>query len=69
MRLVNSTTEIYLEPPTAPGTEWTVVFEPREPPTQLNAAQVRLLAADMIALADLCAFLEDKADPPSGGTA
>lgn len=69
MRLVNSTTEIYLEPPIAPGTEWTVVFEPREPPTQLNAAQVRLLAADMIALADLCVFLQDKADPSSGDAA
>lgn len=69
MRLVDSTTEIYLEPPAAPGAEWTVVFEPREPPTQLSAAQVRLLAADMITLADLCVFLQGKSGLSSGGVA
>ena len=62
MRLPNSPTEIYIEPPTQPGEEWTVTFEPRENPVRLGAVAVQMIAVEMTTLARLCAFLQQKSD-------
>jgi hypothetical protein len=62
MRLPNSPTEIYIEPPTRPGEEWTVTFEPREDYVRLGAVAVQAIAVEMTKLARLCAFLQQKSD-------
>jgi hypothetical protein len=62
MRLAASPAEIYLEPPTEPGAEWSVVFEPREHEVRLSSAQLVSIAADVTALAQLCAHLQQKTD-------
>lgn len=62
VRLMNSPTEIYLEPPAESGLEWTIVFEAREEPVRLGASQVRELAAGLATLSALCAFLQQKSD-------
>jgi hypothetical protein len=60
MRILNSPTEIYLEPPRSAGEEWTVTFEPREEPVRLKADDVRRIANELATLAELCAFLQQK---------
>jgi hypothetical protein len=63
MRLDNSPTEIYLEPPGANGQpRWTVVFEARELPVRLTSDQVITLAQGLKTLTALCSFLELKSD-------
>jgi hypothetical protein len=62
MRLPNSPTEIYIEPPAQPGEEWTVTFEPREDYVRLGAVAVQTMAVEMTRLARLCAFLQQKSD-------
>lgn len=62
MRLPNSPTEIYIEPPTQRGEEWTVTFEPREDYVRLGAVAVQMIAVEMTKLARLCEFLQQKSD-------
>lgn len=62
MRLPNSPTEIYIEPPTRKGEQWMVTFEPREDYVRLGAVEVQTIAVEMSMLARLCAFLQEKSD-------
>jgi hypothetical protein len=62
VRLPNSPTEIYLEPPTPTQVEWTVMFEPREQPVRLGSSQIRTMAEEMAVLAELCASLQQRSD-------
>lgn len=62
MRLPNSPTEIYIEPPARAGDEWMVTFEPREDYVRLGASDVQLLGVEISKLAGLCAFLQQKSD-------
>jgi hypothetical protein len=60
MQLPNSPAVIYVEPPTGDQAEWTVMFEPREQAVRLVGSQVQSMAVEMAALAQLCAFLQEK---------
>ena len=63
VRLPDSPTEIYIEPPSpATGREWTVTFEPREQPVTLGARAVARIAEELAVLAALCTFLQEKSD-------
>ena len=55
VRLPNSPTEIYIEPP-SPGTgpEWTITFEPREQAVTLGARAVAKISEEVAVLAALC---------------
>ncbi len=63
VRLPNSPTEIYIEPP-SPGTgpEWTITFEPREQPVTLGSRAVARITEEVAALAALFTFLQEKSD-------
>lgn len=61
MRLMNSPTEIYIEPPERAGEEWMITFEPRDDYVRLSSAEVQIMAAEISTLARLCAFLQRKA--------
>ncbi|TDN90720.1 hypothetical protein [Microbacterium sp. BK668] len=62
MRLLDSPTEIYIEPPAKPGAEWTITFEPREQAVRLGASAVKALAGELATLSALCAFLQQKSE-------
>lgn len=63
VRLLDSPTEIYIEPPSrATGPEWAVTFEPREQPVTLGARAVASMAEEVAVLAALCTFLQEKSD-------
>lgn len=63
VRLQDSPTEIYIEPPsTVSGPEWTITFEPREQPVTLGAHAVARIAEEVAVLAALCTFLQEKSD-------
>ena len=62
VRILDSPTEIYIEPPAAPGAEWTIMFEPREQPVKLGASAVKALASELATLSALCSFLQQKSD-------
>lgn len=62
MRILNSPTEIYIEPPTQAGKQWMVTFEPREDYVRLGSSDVRAMAIEVARLADLCAFLQEQSD-------
>lgn len=62
VRILDSPTEIYIEPPTSPGAEWMVMFEPREQPVKLGASAVKALAGELATLSALCSFLQEKSD-------
>ena len=50
MRVLNSPTEVYFEPPDPTQSEWTIVFEPREQPVQLTSSQVLVMAEGVSAV-------------------
>jgi hypothetical protein len=62
VQLLNSPTEIYIEPPRHPGAEWTITFEPREQTVTLGSTQVQSMSRDLAILAALCAFLQSKSE-------
>ncbi|WP_345802862.1 hypothetical protein AAIB33_07200 [Microbacterium sp. AZCO] len=63
VRIPDSPTEIYIEPPTGGvGSEWSITFEPREEPVRLGARAVRKIAGEVAFLAELCDFLQTKSD-------
>lgn len=63
VRIPNSPTEIYIEPPSSGGAvEWSITFEPREEPVTLGASAVDQIAQQVTALAELCRFLQTKSD-------
>lgn len=62
MRVANSPTEIYIEPPDSSATQWMVTFEPREEYVRLGSREVRAMAVEVAKLAELCAFLQQKSD-------
>ncbi|WP_345800299.1 hypothetical protein AAIB33_12575 [Microbacterium sp. AZCO] len=62
MRMFDSPTEIYIEPPTESRPEWTVMFEPRTEPVRLGASAVKALASELATLSALCAFLQQKSE-------
>lgn len=63
VRLQDSPTDIYIEPPSpASGPEWTITFEPREQPVTLGARAVARMSEGVAVLAALCTFLQEKSD-------
>ena len=63
VRIPDSPTEIVIEPPSpATGPEWSITFEPRDEPVTLGASAVARMAAEVSALAELCAFMQRKSD-------
>lgn len=63
VRLQDSPTEIYIEPPSeAAGPEWSITFEPREQPVTLGARAVARISEEVAVLAALCTFLQEKSD-------
>ena len=57
--LTNASTTIYIQPPSG-RSEWTFMLEPRPAPSVLTSAQMRALAAELDAAADLCAYIETR---------
>ncbi|MFH8248798.1 hypothetical protein ACH3VR_00340 [Microbacterium sp. B2969] len=64
MRVMDSPTEIYLEPPHSEEAEWTITFEPRMEQVTLRASAVKGIASEMATLSALCAFLQQKSEAP-----
>ena len=63
VRIPDSPTEIYIEPPSPEtGPEWSITFEPREQPVTLGARAVGRIAEEVALLAELCTFLQEKSD-------
>ena len=62
VRLLNSPTEIYIEPPARAREEWMITFEPRTEYVRLRSADVELMATGVSTLAQLCSFLQLKSD-------
>jgi len=63
VRIPDSPTEIYLEPPSPEtGPEWTITFEPREQPVTLGSHAVERMAEQVAVIAALCGFLQAKSD-------
>ncbi|QIG40073.1 hypothetical protein G5T42_11755 [Microbacterium sp. 4R-513] len=62
MRLPDSPTEIYIEPPESHESEWKITFEPREDTVTLGASSVQTLARELATLSALCSFLQNKSD-------
>jgi hypothetical protein len=63
VRLPDSPTEIYIEPPSpVAGPEWTITFEPREQAVTLGARAVARISEEVAVLAALCTFLQEKSD-------
>lgn len=58
--LANAPTVTYLQPDPADPERWIVTMESREDVVTVNAAQLGTLAADLEAVSQLCAFLEQK---------
>lgn len=67
MRITNSPTEIYIQPPDAGEVEWTIMFEAREEPVRLRSSQLQEMAGEIATLATLCAFLQAKSDGYDSG--
>ena len=60
VRLKNASTDVYMQP-VAPGDpHWEVAFGARPHEFSLGTEQVRALAAELMAAASLCTFLERK---------
>lgn len=68
VRLHHAPTEIYLQPPDADVSAWTVTFEPREDLVRLATPELEHLAVGMTTLASLCRFLQEKSDAYRPGT-
>lgn len=58
--LSNATTSVYMQPLTVGAAEWRLTFEARTEPMVVSSTDVRNLAAELDATADLLDFLEEK---------
>ena len=63
VRVPDSPTEIYIEPPSPQtGAEWTITFEAREQPVTLGSHAVERIGEEVALLAARCRFLQAKSD-------
>ena len=58
--LVNAATVTYIQPESSESTRWVVTFEAREAEAELDSAAVLKLAAELMMVSALCAFLQSK---------
>lgn len=58
--LNGATTSVYMQPAALGSPEWRVTFEARAEAMVSTSADVRILAAELVAAADLTDFLEEK---------
>jgi hypothetical protein len=62
VHVMDSPTEIYVEPPVADRSTWSIMFEPREQPVRIDSGQLEAMSSDLGTLARWCAFLHAKAE-------
>jgi hypothetical protein len=60
VRLGHAPTGVFIQPATQDASGWVATMEPREEILVLDPAGLRELSAELAAVADLCAFLEEK---------
>lgn len=60
VRLLNASTETYIEPVVQGDIRWVVTMEPREDAVVLDAAGVQSLSEELATVSALCAFLQRK---------
>ncbi|WP_104166166.1 hypothetical protein [Arthrobacter sp. SX1312] len=58
--LRNDSTEIYLQPVAVGDPRWSISFGARSEDSELTAAELHGLAAELLVAASLCQFLEEK---------
>ncbi|WP_052273812.1 hypothetical protein [Arthrobacter sp. L77] len=58
--LRNDTTEIYMQPVAVGDPRWSISFGARSEDTELAAAELHGLAAELLVAASLCQFLEER---------
>jgi len=59
-RLDHASTVVFIQPATQDATGWVATMEPREESVILDAAGLLALSAELAAVSELCAFLEEK---------
>ena len=59
-QLDHASTVVFIQPATQDATGWVATMEPREDAIVLDAPGLLELAAELAAVAELCAFLEQK---------
>lgn len=57
---LSSAVDVYIQPEMQGGTHWVVTIGSREEAHDLTSAQIATLAEEFAAVAELCAFLEEK---------
>ena len=58
--LKSDSTEIYMQPVAVGDSRWSISFGPRSEESQLTAAELHGLAAELLVAASLCDFLQEK---------
>ncbi|MGP3535669.1 hypothetical protein ACTU3I_12805 [Microbacterium sp. RD1] len=59
--LASVSTVLFIEPREVGAAQWRITFEPRDTSASMDADTVRSLADELLLMADLCSYLEDRA--------
>lgn len=65
-RLGHAPTGVFIQPATHDPARWVATMEPREENLILDPAGLRELAAELTAVSELCAFLEERSSTHRG---
>lgn len=65
-RLGHAPTGVFIQPATQDASEWVATMEPREETLVLDPAGLLELSAELAAVSELCAFLEEKSRAHQG---
>lgn len=60
VKMLNASTETYIQPEVQGAVRWTATFERREEELTLTASQAHALAQELSLISALCAFLQAK---------
>ena len=60
VRLSHAPTGVFIQPASQDASEWVATMEPREETLVLDPAGLLDLSAELAAVSDLCAYLEEK---------
>ncbi|MBD3942703.1 protein-L-isoaspartate carboxylmethyltransferase [Microbacterium sp. NEAU-LLC] len=67
-RLDHASTAVFIQPATRDASGWVATMEPREEAVVLDAPGLLELSAELAAVSELCAFLEEKSRTSQGDT-
>lgn len=65
-QLDHASTVVFLQPASLDDAGWVATMEPREEPVILDAPGLLALSAELAAVSELCAFLEQKSNDYTG---